>query len=431
MPAKEAGRDPKPGAPAGSRRNPILLCLIRAAQMALFPMAVLTIFLEREIGFAVTQIMLLQGVFGLAMVLFEFPSGYLADRIGYRKSLIFAFLLWTVAWPIYGLSTSWIGVAGAELLLGVGMALVSGCDTALMYESLLAEDREQDFARWSGRQTFSGQIAEGGAALVAGLLFAFGAHWPFFAQAGASAVGLILALALVEPERERPDFADSLGQIRAMVRHVARESPRLRALFIAAIILGLASFVPVWTIQLYALDAGVPEPWIGPLWAAANFSVAIAALLSHRLLSTVALPRAALLFTGLIAAGFLGLGLSHALWGFCFYYLLTTMRGLQSPLIHHAEQRLIPSRDRAGFASLRSMGFRVGFLAVGPALGWVVDRHGQHPAMLGLALGFTVAALLASALLARAWRAPPAGIVAAKLEAEGSASVDGPSGPAA
>jgi MFS family permease len=182
-------------------RNPALLCLIRAMQMALFPMAILSVFLQREIGFGVAEIMLLQGVFGLAMVLFEFPSGYLADRIGYRRCLIIAFSLWTVAWPIYGHAQGWLGVASAELLLGVGMAMISGADTALLYESLLARQRQDTFMKWVARLTFSGEVAEGLAALVAGLLFATATALPFWAQGLASAVALVLALALVEPER--------------------------------------------------------------------------------------------------------------------------------------------------------------------------------------------------------------------------------------
>ncbi|MFO7567241.1 MAG: hypothetical protein R6X02_31645, partial [Enhygromyxa sp.] len=89
---------------------------------------------------------------------------------------------------------------------------------------------------------------------------------------------------------------------------------------------------------------------------------------------------------------------------FCFYYLLTIMRGLQHPALNHREQRLVPSRDRAGFLSLRSMVFRIGFLAVGPAVGWAVDRHGQHPVMLMLAGGFALAGLLTIHLLHRAAR---------------------------
>ncbi|KIG17386.1 Transport protein [Enhygromyxa salina] len=369
--------------------------------MALFPMAILSVFLVRQVEFGVTQIMLLQGVFGVGMVVFEFPSGYLADRIGYRRCLIIAFVLWTIAWPIYGYATSWAQVAAAELLLGVGMAMISGCDTALLYETLLADGREHEFARWSGRQTFYGQLAEGSAALVAGLLFAIAVHLPFLAQAGASALGLVFAVALVEPHREQPGFGDSFGQIRSMLRHVARENPELRAVFLAVVVLGLASFVPVWTVQLYAVDAGMPETWLGPMWAIANFCVAIAALLSHRLFGSRSAALITALCTGLVVAGYLGLGLSHTLWGVGFYYCLTAMRGLQHPVLSHREQRLVPSRDRAGFISLRSMVFRLAFLAVGPAVGWAVDSHGQRPVMLLLAIGFGLAGVLATWALAR------------------------------
>jgi hypothetical protein len=386
----------------GVAHNPSLICALRAMHMALVPMAILTLFLDRHIGFGVTEIMLLQAVFGCTMVVLEFPSGYLADRIGYRRCLIFAFALWTIAWPIYGYSTTWIGVASAELLLGVGMAMLSGCDTALLYESLRARGRELEYARWAGRVTFCGQLAEGCAALGAGLLFAYAIELPFLAQGAASLIGLLLATCLVEPARERPPWADSFAQVRAMVRHVARESPQLRAMFVAGVVLSLASFVPVWTIQLYAFDSGMPEAWLGPMWALANFSVALAALLSDRLFGSRSIVSLVVIGVVLIVAGYLGLGLSHTLWGVGFYYLLTIMRGLQGPAINHREQALVPSSDRAGFLSMRSMVFRLAFLMVGPVVGWAVDTQGQHPVMLALALGFGVAGVMVIVVVRRA-----------------------------
>jgi MFS family permease len=384
------------------RRNLPLLCALRATQMAMFPMAVLSVFLVQRVDFDVAEIFLLQAVFGLAVALFEFPSGYIADRIGYRRTLVLACLMWMIAWPIYGLATDWQQVVVAELLLGVGLSLASGCDSALLYESLLASEDEAHYVRWSGRQISSGQVAEGCAALVAGWLFARDGAWPFFAQAAASGVGLIVALSLVEPERERPGFEDSLGQARAMIRHVAVENRPLRALIGATVVLSLASYIPVWTIQLYALDAGLDRAWLGPMWAVANFCVAIAALLGHRVLGRVGLPMVAVACTGLIVTGYLGLGLSFAVGGFAFYYLLTLMRGAKQPIFDHREQQLVPSRDRAGFVSLRSMSFRLSFLVVGPLIGLSVDRFGQHGVMLALAVGFLVAGLLAARGLAQA-----------------------------
>jgi len=39
---------------------------------------------------SLTDIMILQAVFGLSVVLVQFPSGYFADRVGYRPSLSWA-----------------------------------------------------------------------------------------------------------------------------------------------------------------------------------------------------------------------------------------------------------------------------------------------------------------------------------------------------
>jgi MFS family permease len=356
--------------------------------MSMFPIAVLSVFLHQRAGFGLTEIMLLQAVFGLVMLVFEFPSGYLADRIGYRRSLIIACGLWVIAWPIYGESTTWVGVVIAESLLAIGLSLVSGCDTALLYESLLAGDREQDYARWSGRLMFCGQVAAGVAALIAGWLFARDPAWPFWAQAIASLIALVVALSLIEPARVEPPFTDSLAQIRGMIRRVAIEDRALRALIVVMVALGLGSFVAVWTIQLYALDSGLPQVWLGPMWAVANVTVAAAALFGHRLLGRARLATIVAVCGVLIVAAYLGMGLITALGGFAFYYLLTIVRGMQMPLLEHRELRLLPSGERAGFASLRSATFRAGFLLLGPLVGLAIDEHGQHPILLALALGF-------------------------------------------
>jgi hypothetical protein len=240
-------------------------------------------------------------------------------------------------------------------------------------------------------------------------MFAYAIELPFLAQAGASAIGLLLAVLLVEPARERPPWQDSFGQTRAMVRHVAHENPQLRAMFLASVVLGLASFVPVWTVQLYAVDSGMPEAWLGPMWAIANFSVALAALLSDRLFGSRSVASLVVVCTALIIAGYLGLGLSQTMWGVGGYFLLTIMRGLQGPALNHREQQLVPSSDRAGFLSMRSMAFRLGFLAVGPAVGWAVDTQEQRPVMLVLALGFGVAGVLVVGVVRRGDAGAPSG----------------------
>ena len=69
-------------------------------QMTLFPMAIITIFWKDHIGLSLTQILLLQGILSVVMVVMEYPSGYVSDRIGYRVSLTLASLLGMVGWGV-------------------------------------------------------------------------------------------------------------------------------------------------------------------------------------------------------------------------------------------------------------------------------------------------------------------------------------------
>jgi MFS family permease len=139
-------------------------------------------------------------------------------------------------------------------------------------------------------------------------------------------------------------------------------------------VLGLASFFPVWLVQPYMQANGVPLPWFGPAWAAANLSVSIGSLLSARTAFHLGTRGMTWLCLLLIAAGYLGLAFTHAVWGFAWYFLLTLMRGLQGPLIRlHLQQRSRRS-ERASILSLKSLLFRSGFIVAAPVVGLLADQ---------------------------------------------------------
>lgn len=307
-------------------RNPALWCVYHGLQMALFPMAVFTVFLQRHLGMSMTEIMLAQAAFGGTLALCEFPSGHLADRVGYRLSLLAAAAVSVLAWSAFTVADDLAGVVVAQCLLGASVSLISGCLSALLYESLVSLDAEGQFGVWTGRMRAAGQASEGTAALVAGALFALSPRLPFAVETGVWVVGGLVAWALVEPPRHAPVVRGHLTHIRGMLGFVARH-PGIRAAF--------------------ALGT-----WLGPLWAVANYFVAAGALLSDRLGRRLGLMRALALCVVALGVGYLGMGVSHALLGFGFYYCFTWVRGLSGPILHHAEQRLIPSGDRAGLTSL-------------------------------------------------------------------------------
>ncbi|MBI5484732.1 MAG: MFS transporter [Deltaproteobacteria bacterium] len=359
-------------------------------QMTLFPMAIITLFWKDQIGLSLTQILLLQGILSVSMVLMEYPSGYISDRIGYRVSLTLASLLGMLGWGIYTVATSFAHVMIAEILLGTSLAFISGSDSALLYETLKQEGSELDYARHQGRMGGYSQAGEALGAVFAGGMYAAAPLLPFFLQIGVWFLALLLTRAMVEPPREITPHAGHLAEALRTARYAFVENKSLRYTILLNTVLGIASFYPVWLVQPYMQQAGVPLTWFGPVWCGANLTVAIFSLASHRTTSYLGERLMVPMFLILIVIGYVGLGAIGGLWGFLFYYLLTTMRGLRGPMMLNITQKECPSANRAGILSLQSLCFRLLFVCTGPLVGMLADRGGVRHTFVYLLAGFMI-----------------------------------------
>jgi MFS family permease len=380
-------------------------------KMTLFPMAVITLFWKDQIGLSLTQILLLQAIFSAASILMEYPSGYLSDRLGYRSALILASLLAIAGWSLYTIADSFTGVLLAEIVLGGAWAFISGSDSALLFEILRAQGREDGYTRYDGRMTGAAQTGEAAGALFAGVMYATWPLLPFLFQIGIWFVCLLICLSLAEPPVEgEGDIHSHLGEALRTCRYALVENRHVRATILFGTGLGIASFYTVWLIQPYMQQTGVPLAWFGPAWAGANLTIALFSLLSHRLHFSLGHAGMAVLFIALIVAGYAGLGLTAAVGSFLFYYLLTAMRGLQGPIMRNHLQQASRRGNRASILSLQSLAFRVAFVATGPLVGMSADHLGLRPTFSLLAGLFAVVLLPAAWLFLRTLPARTEGV---------------------
>ncbi len=371
-------------------------------QMTLFPMAIITLFWKDHIGLSLTRILVLQGILSVVMVVMEYPTGYISDRIGYRAALNLASLLGITGWSIYTFATGFLQVALAETLLGISLAFISGTDSALLYETLKSDGKEHLYTHYQGRMGGIAQVGEAIGAVFAGVLYACSPILPFALQAGVWCLALLLTRTLVEPARHSPKPASHVADALNSIRFTFVENRRLQSTILLNSVLGLASFYPVWLIQPYMKQAGMPLTWFGPVWAGANICVAIASLASHRLNMAINGRGMVLIFMLLVWAGYLGLGISVGVWGFMYYYTLTIMRGLRGPMMLGYMHRESPSSHRAGILSLQSLFFRLLFTISGPLVGLLADTIGIQRTFLMLFFVFlTVLPILALLFLKR------------------------------
>jgi predicted MFS family arabinose efflux permease len=377
-----------PGAPGGLA-NARLLVAFGGILFVLFPIPVITLFWKDQIGMSLADIMVLQAMFGLTVVLVEFPSGYFADRAGYRRSLLLGATLLVAGWLLYARATRFWTIAVAEVVLGMASAFVSGADRALLWVSLQASDRTARYTSWDGRMRAASQAAEAVSAAAGGWLYAQGPRWPFWCQVPAAGLTFLAAAALREVPRARAaDHRSHARRAAHLLAFTLRHHRRLRATMALSVTLGLASFLMVWLIQPYMQARGVPTAWFGLLWAGAHAWLAAVSLASARVVDALGVRGTLLGCCLLPVIGYAGLAFSGAAWGVAFYLCFMTLRGLQAPVLAAVMQEDAPPEDRASVLSIAALLFRLAFVVVGPPIGVLVDRVGLETALGALALAF-------------------------------------------
>ena len=378
-------------------RNIPLLFLIKGMRWFMLVMPILVLFFLSE-GLAMTDVLLLQAVFSVTIVGLEVPSGWVADVWGRRLSLIGGSLFGAAAFVAYALGHGFWQFLAAELLLGVGASLVSGADSAMLFDSLSALGEDDRYRGAEGKLLSVGNFSEAAAAIAGGLLATVSLRTPIVGQAIITSLAIPCSLMLVEPPRNGPE-GTGVTDLRALlrvVRFALVETPPLRAMLALSAVMGSSTLTVVWFVQPWLQAAGLPLSAFGVVWAALNATVGLAALRSDAITTRLGEHRTWLALLLLVASGYALMATAPSLALLPGLLALYAARGVGRPGYVAAIQRLTPSDRRATVLSVGNMGTRGLFAVVGPAAGWLCDHHSMSVALVaagGIHLGLGAAAL--------------------------------------
>lgn len=141
-------------------------------------MPIIVLFYE-ENGLGLKDIFLLKSVYSIVLVSLDIPTGYLADAWGRKNCLITGCIVAFGGYICYSLSSTFYAFFIAEILLGIGQSLVSGADSALLYDTMLHYDRENEYLKYEGKVTMIGNFSGAFAGIFGGLLATFSAPSAF------------------------------------------------------------------------------------------------------------------------------------------------------------------------------------------------------------------------------------------------------------
>lgn len=359
-------------------------------------------------GFSLWEIGLAESVFHVVSLLCEVPSGMAADLLGRRKTLLSGGVLTVTCNLLMAFAPNLFTICLAMGLNALAMTMFSGTFTALVYDSLKTEGREDEYIQVSANSSQISMLANAIGSL-ASLLKRFLGFAGFYLLSAAFEGVSTAALALMEEpivtaaqaNREKHALRTLPEQFRQLVRdslHVLHTCPMAGKLIASSALISVPSYLTKMFLQQRLVELGWPTELLflplllGGLACVAGTEIGrrVRCRSMRRLYTACAL---------LCGVGTLLVGAAPA-WGGILGMML--VQGVLEVYLLHESQKLndaIPSDQRATLISVDGMAYSLLMIPASPLVGAVGDAFGQAGA--GLALLGGVIVLSGAALLGK------------------------------
>ena len=343
-----------------------------------------------DAGLSIAQAFIANAFFTGGQVLFEIPTGIVADTRGRRTSFLLGtatLFLTTLAylwlWRIHGPFWAW---AVVSMLLGLGFTFFSGATEAWLVDGLKAAgykgELEAAFAK--------GSIANGIAMLTGTIAGGFVAQYtnlgvPYIMRIVALGLTFLIAIFFMHDEgfkpKARTSFFSEMGDVFTESISFGIKKAPIRWMMISGLFSGGIGIYAFYAMQPYLLQlygnprafgvAGLAAAIVAGTQMLAGFLAPHVGRVFRRrtsaLITSYAAGAACLLGLGLTSSFSVAVGLL-VIWGLSF--------AIQMPIRQTYINRIIPSQQRATLLSFDSLMSSAGGVTAQPALGRVADVYG-------------------------------------------------------
>ena len=367
--------------------------------------------------------------FTVGMVIFEVPTGVVADGWGRRVSFLlgtvtlavstyFYYLLWQLSAPFW-----WWAVV--SVLLGLGFTFFSGAVEAWLVDALRFEGYEGGLEEVLGR----GVMVSGVAMLVGSVAGGVIAQItdlgvPFLIRVGVLLAMFVVAFRLMHdvgftPERSAHPLRATRAVLRASTENGLKNPPVRYVMLAAPFSAGVGIYV-FYALQPYLLELfGDPRAYSVAGLAAAVVAGAevLGGWLAPRIRRLVRKRTTVLIISvGIAAMILVVLGFTRVFWAALVLLTLWAVVDAASVPVRQAYLNdMIPSKQRATVLSFDSLIGSSGGVVVQPLLGRSADAYGYAAS---LAIGGVIQLIAVPFLLASRRQAPPADLANAPVDTD-------------
>lgn len=356
--------------------------------------------------------------FSAGMLIFEIPTGVVADTVGRRASYLLGTVTLAVTTVMYWMLWVWQSPfwawAVVSVLLGLGFTFFSGAVDAWLVDALKATAYQGSLETVFGRAQIVGGVAMLSGSVLGGVIAQLtNLGVPFLIRGAILLLMFVVAALLMRdlgftPDRSESPLRATRTVLRASIRYGLGDPP-VRWLMLASPFTTGVGFYVFYALQPYLLElwgdeeaytvaglaaalvsgtailGGAIAPWVRRLFRRRTSTILLAAVTSARVLVGVGLVRNFWVAVVLVA-----------LWG--------VASAIDDPVHRAYLNDMIPSKQRATVLSFDSLMGSGGGVVIQPVLGRVADVGGYGASLVWS--GVITAVAVPFVLMSRAQNPP-------------------------
>jgi len=375
------------------QRNLRLIDAYTVGTNMIFIVPVLLLYYRDQIGIGFREFMIGESCFAAVVVLCDVPTGWISDVWQRKHAQALGILFLIMGYSCLLLARSFAMAIIAQSVIGIGISLCNGTNTAILYDSLMSVGREGEYRKREGRRQAMCMYTVATASIIGSLIYPLFHQFPLIVELMALVGALIASCLLDEPERHRrrPE-RHPIMDVLATIKYAVHGHVEIGFIILAAAALFSSTKIIMWTQQPYYMLLKIPEAWYGALMAVGFILSGLSSHLSHLLDGRISAPR---VLAGIwIAAILICLGASvdpgwHSiillmLGGSCIY-------GIGMPRVNEVINRNIDSSRRATVLSTQSTMVSLFFIPLSTVMGAVSKHWSIQAALVGLAVWLCLA----------------------------------------
>lgn len=336
-------------------------------------------------GMSLVEIGLLESIYHITSLIFEVPSGAVADLLGRKKTITVGRLCAIISSLIMVMSNHFLGFGVGFIFCALGNNLGSGTEEALVYDSLKQAGNEEAYIKINGRSNSIIAGVQGIGAFLGVIISKISFQVSYLVGMAASSMALVTSLFFIEPENQ------NIQQNVSMKAHFKKSFECIKAnkkiifLLIFYPMISMFAAIIYFYGQRYFSDLKFGKIEMGIIFLIDSIFASSGEILSSKVKEK--LKGKAGFVMGLIMSGaILGLAVCGKWMSLPLFWLITLSSSTLDPISSEALNELIEVEQRATIISVNSMAFSVMMILVFPIAGFVAEHTSMKVTFIGISL---------------------------------------------